>query len=111
MVAHVTGMANKTEKLVALVRRAKALKAEADKAEAEARKAVLAANELTGLDTWESDDGIVKLSPVAGKSGFDKDIAKKYLTSEQYAECVTHGAPTVQLRFTMPITMPDIKAA
>jgi hypothetical protein len=97
--------------IVALVRTAKALKVKADKADEIAKTAVRAENERTGRDTWESDDGTVKLSAVAGREGFDKVKVKTYLTAEQYAECVTHSKPTVQVRFTMPVTLPAVKAA
>jgi hypothetical protein len=97
--------------IVALVRTAKALKAQADKADEIAKQAVRAENERTGRDTWESDEGTVKLSAVAGKETFDKAKAKTFLTDDQYAECVSHGAPTTQVRFTMPISLPGVKAA
>jgi hypothetical protein len=99
-----------TEQLVSMVRNAKVLKAQADAAEAEAKAAIYAANQQTGADAWESDDGKVKLSAVAGREGFDRARAQSFLTAEQYRACITHGEPTLQVRFTMPVT-PAAKVA
>jgi hypothetical protein len=97
-------MSHTIAQLVALVRTAKALKAEAEKADEIAKSAIYAANKATGKDEWESAEGTVKLVPVAGRVGFDQSKAQKYLTSAQYDECVTRGKPSTSIRFTMAVT-------
>lgn len=87
------------DEVVELYAQAKKLKAEAEQLEAVAREKALELFKATGERAITSPIGAVTITEVAGARRFDKDLARRYLTAEQWESCHKLGSPTVKIQF------------